>query len=183
MRRFLIPLFSVLLSLTPTLKAGTPGEEAPSNQGPPVELQRLAAMIGIWDTKASYRSTPNASIVEGRSIETVRWSTNEHFVISDQHELTPNGWKDTLVITTWNPVKKEYKLINLTAAGEIVEATMMIEGNTRKILFYSPFENRLIRNEVTVEFVSDVEYKFRSECTDQEKTWVFCEGISKKRKD
>jgi len=173
-------MICLILSLSWALIVETPAEDAPQRPAP--ELERLAFMVGVWDTTASYRSTPDAPIFEGRSVETVRWSPNKQFLISDQRALTPDGWKNQLVITIWNPVKKEYKLVDLISTGEVVEATMLIEGNIRKILFYSPFEDRFIRNEVTVEWVSDVEYQFRSECTDRERTWVFCEGISKKRK-
>lgn len=170
--------FSLALGLA--LATGL-AQETPLVQGTPPELKRLADMIGIWDTAASYRPTPDAPAFEGRSVETTRWSANRQFLITDQLGLTRTGWEDRLLIISWDPVKKEYKLIEVNPAGENIEMTMEVKGKVQKILSYRPFEGRLIRTELTVETVSPFESKFRWECTDQGKTWLFGEGISKKR--
>lgn len=171
-----------ILNLAVTLMGEAHADDSLRNQAPPPELKRLSATIGIWDTKSLYRFTPDAPPFEGQSVETVRWSANQQFVISDQRGLMPDGWKNKLVITMWNPVKNEYRLVDLSSTGETVELTMRIEGGVRKILYYRPFEGRFIRSELTLENLSDVEIKFRCECTDGERTWTFSEGISKKRK-
>lgn len=180
--RFVPPLIYVALNLALAVNAEPSAEDAAPNQSPPPELERIASAVGVWDITASYRSNPNARIFDGGGVETIRLSPNGHFFISDEHILSPDGWKNELIITTWNQSKKEYRLLHVNNAGDIVEASMVVLGNTRTVLFYSRFEDRLIRNEMTVEFVSDSEYKFRSVCTDQEKAWVFCEGVGKKRK-
>jgi hypothetical protein len=164
------------------LNAETPAESAAADQSPPPELKRLSSVVGVWDITASYRASPDAPPFNGRGLETIAWSPNSQFLISDEHILSPDGWKNELVITAWNRVKKEYRLLHVTTAGEVLEASMVVQGNTRTFLFYSPFEGRLVRNEMTVELVSDTEYRFRSVCTDREKTWIFCEGVGKKRK-
>jgi hypothetical protein len=180
--RFVLPLICVTLNLTSVLNAEVPAESEAPDQSPPPELERISSAVGVWDITASYRSTPDARLFNGRCVETIRLSPNGRFFISDEHILSPDGWKNELVITTWNQAKKEYRLLHVNNAGDTVEASMVVQGNTRTVLFYSRFERRLVRNEMTVEFVSDAEYKFRSVCTDREKTWIFCEGIGKKRK-
>jgi hypothetical protein len=81
----------------------------------------------------------------------------------------------------WIPRSREYKVVTLSQTGEVVEMAMTIEGNSRKVVFYRPVGGRLIRAEYTAEDVSGTEYKFRCECTDEGKTWLFSAGVSKKR--
>jgi hypothetical protein len=94
--------------------------------------------------------------------------------------MMPEGWQDQIVITSWNSAVREYKLTVLTPSGEPSQASMLIEGNTRKILFYRPFHNRLIRTEIISENISSSEYRTRCECADEGRTWTFSEANSKK---
>ena len=148
---------------------------------PPPEIAKIAFTVGVWDTTVKYRFTPDAPVFNGKSVETVQWSTNRQFLISDQRSFMPTGWMNKLVITTWDPAKKEYKLVDVMPDGEVTEVTMTVDGNRRSMLYYRPFEGRLIRTEIIAEYGSQTEYTFRCECTDQGKTWFFCEGTSRKR--
>jgi hypothetical protein len=143
-RRFVLPLIYVALNLGLVLNAETSGEDATPNQSLPPELERIASAIGIWDTTTSYRSTPDASIFKGCGVHTIRLSTNGQFLISDEHNLSPDGWKNELVITTWNQFKKEYRLLHIDSAGDTVEASMVVQGNTRIVLFYSRYDSALL---------------------------------------
>jgi hypothetical protein len=175
-------LVYVGLSRAAALSAQTSAEVAARDQEPPQELEQLASGVGVWDIISSYRPTPDAPVFNGRGVETVHLSPNGQFFVTDTHMLSPDGWKNELVITAWNQRKKEYWLLHVDNTGQTLEASMEVHGNTRTVLFYSHLGDRLVRNEMTVEFVSDVEYRFRSVCTDRDKTWVFCEGVGKKRK-
>src|ERR1700720_38943 len=69
---------------------------------PPPELQKLASSIGVWEITTKYRFTSDAKVFEANSVETVRWSPNKQFLIADQQGMMPEGWKDQIVITSWN---------------------------------------------------------------------------------
>ncbi|MGI8820273.1 MAG: hypothetical protein ACR2ID_05325 [Chthoniobacterales bacterium] len=86
-----------------------------------------------------------------------------------------------LVITTWDPTKKEYRLVTVMPGGKTSELGMAVEGSHRSLLYYAQVEGRLVRAEMTVDYSSQNEYSFREERTDQEKTWIYCEGTSRKR--
>ncbi|MGH7982662.1 MAG: hypothetical protein ACREFF_05885 [Candidatus Udaeobacter sp.] len=170
----------VFLKLIVLLSAVIFAKDAPQTEGAPAELQLLAWTTGVWDTTATCKSAPDAPAVKARSIETVRWSANRQFPISDQLELLPVR-KNQVVVTTWNLAKREYDLTEIHADGEVVKATMGIEHNVEKFLCYYPHGGRLVRIELVLQRISSVEYRFYSDCTDQGKTWRFCEGTSKKR--
>lgn len=180
-QRRLLWLVSVTLMLVPTLKVATAARDALSNDSPPLELKRFASTVGIWDTITRSKDSPDAPPSERRSVETVRWSANHQFLITDQSGLTPSGRKNRLVITTWNASDREYKLIEVSPIGKTVEMTMLVDGNIRHVLSYRPLDGRLIRTELTVEIVSASESKFRWECTDEGNTWICGEGTSRKR--
>src|SRR5205807_865708 len=148
---------------------------------PPPELQRLASMVGVWDTKASCRFTPDGPTFEGQSVEIVSWSANHYFLITDQWGLLPEGWRNKLVIIGWNPIKKEYDLTDLSPNGESGKLVMTIEGNVQTILSYRQIADHTVRAELTIEGISPVETRFHCKCTDGERSWLFSEGTSKKR--
>jgi Protein of unknown function (DUF1579) len=180
-RRFVLQLLCIFLNSALLLYAETPTQDVPRDEGPPPELQHFNGTIGIWDTTTKYRFAPEMPIFESRSVETVRWGANKQFLISEQHGLMPDGWINALGIITWIPRNREYKVVELYQTGEVLERTMEIEGNLRKVIYYRRLEGRLIRSELTGEEVSDTEYKFHCECTDEGKTWRFSEGVSRKR--
>ena len=172
-----------LLILNPALLATVmaSGEDMPQSGAPPPELERLSSTVGVWETTTLYRPSPDASPLERRSVETIQWSPNHQFLITDQLGATPAGTTNRMLITTWSSAARKYKVVEIGPIGGIVEMTMLIEGKIQKILGYRPFEDRLIRVELTVESVSTSESKFRWECTNEAKTWICGEGISRKR--
>ncbi len=159
----------------------SPAEETSAPIEVPPELQRLAFEVGVWDTKAKYTVTPDAKTFESRSTETVHWSSDRQFLISEIRGLMPDGWKSKLLITTWSPVEKIYKMTDVSPSGEVAEWTMTVEGNTHTILHYRPVNGRLVRTELKADYTSLAAYNFRCECTDEGKTWTCCEGSSNKR--
>ena len=156
------------------------GEEPPPAMSASAELRKLAGLVGVWESTAKYRFTPKGEIFDSKSVDVITWSPNQQYLITDQRGLTPEGWKNQLIITRWNPAKKEYALVLFPPDGEIVQPTMIIEGAIRKTLYYRSFGGRLIRSEITQEDISPTEYKFRCECTDEGASWVYCEGIARK---
>jgi hypothetical protein len=145
------------------------------------EIEKIAATVGVWDTTATYRFTPDGTVFESKSVETVQRSPNRRFLISDQRGLMPEGWMNQLVITTWDTAKKEYKSVTVMPGGKTTEIGMTVEASHRSLLYYLPVEGRLVRAEMTADYTSEAECTFREKRTDQEKTWTFCEGTSRKR--
>ena len=150
---------------------------------PAPEIQKIAATVGVWDTTAKYRFTPDAPVFESKSVETVRLSSNRQFLISDERASMPTGWMNQLVITTWDPAKKKYRLVTVMPGGKTSEIEMAVEGSHRSLLYYAQIEGRPVRAEMIVDYSSQTEYKFREERTDQDKVWIYCEGTSRKRRE
>jgi hypothetical protein len=157
----------------------------------PAELEKLSYGIGTWDSEVICRASPDAKEFKARAIAVVQWSANGQFLISDEWDLmpggngpwgpVPQGWLNKLVITTWNPIKKEYVLVNILAVA-IETRTMTVDGRIGTIRSETHDGSHITETVTTTEHVSDTEFKFRSECSvDHGPKWVFSEGTSKKR--
>ncbi|SRR6266496_2540781 len=181
MEKAIQPACLLALKLIVLLNGVTFAKDEPPTEGAPVELLPLAWTVGVWDTTAICRVAPDAPAVKTRSVETVRWSANRQFLISDQLDLVPIR-KNQIVVTTWNPAKREYDLTQIHANGEVVKLTMLIEDRLEKFLCCCPIGGRLVQIELILQRISSVEYRFYSDCTEQGTTWRLCEGTSKKRK-
>ncbi|MGH7984396.1 MAG: hypothetical protein ACREFF_14820 [Candidatus Udaeobacter sp.] len=165
-----------------TLRDHATSGEPPPAATPVAELQRLASSVGVWNTAQRFRPTPGASPFESTSTEKVRWSDSKQYLISEQRGLTPTGWTSKVLVTSWNPTDHQIHVVEVSLGGFTTELTLWFEGDVQKILGYRRFGERLVRTELTVEHTSPDEYKFHSDCTDQGKTWVCSEGISKRVK-
>lgn len=152
-----------LVRFTSQLNADATKTGAPLSQGPPPELLHLSSMVGVWDTTTAYRFTPDMPRFDSEGVATVRWSDSRQFLISDQWGLMPDGWKNMLEIITWVPQAGQYRVTELYQTGEVVELTMVVEGNLRKIVRNRSLDGRIIRSDLTVDQVSDSEFTFRCE--------------------
>ncbi|CAA9217765.1 MAG: hypothetical protein AVDCRST_MAG42-348 [uncultured Chthoniobacterales bacterium] len=176
--RIIFTILTAILLQAPAIFAEDAGAEAK----PPPELERFASMIGVWDTVTSYRFSPDAAIYEERSVETIQWSVNRQFMISDQLAERAEQPNNKLVITSWDSTNKEYKMVDLSPTGEVVNLSITFDGDIRRILYYPRVAGRLVRAELTIETTSPAESRFRCDFMDQGETWRFAEGISKKRR-
>src|SRR5205807_8782111 len=137
--------------------------------------------IGVWDSESTCYFTPDGKEFKSRGTRTVRWSANRQFLISDEWLLMPEGWLPKIVITTWDPVKKEYRVVNVLPNATYVN-TMTIEGNTAKVWGEFNDSTRAMRVWASIEQVSPTESKFHCECSvNNGPKWLFSEGISRKR--
>jgi hypothetical protein len=148
-------------------------------------------MVGTWDTEAICRFTPDAKEFKAKKIATIEWSPNGHFLISDEwalvpgsdgpHGHVPQGWLNQLVVITWNPIKKEYTLVNILA-NTTFSLTMDSAGPRGTVHGEINEGGHVTESWTTFERVSDTETKFKTECSvDHGPKWVFTEGTSKKR--
>jgi hypothetical protein len=156
------------------------GEETPVTSAQQPALERLAGSVGVWETTTLYRWAPDIPVFESSSIETTQWSPNRKFLIADQRGTMPDGTTNRLLVTTWDPAEKQYKLVAIYDGGEVEQLTMTLEENVRRVVLHRPISGRLIRCELTTESVSPTEFKSRCECTDKGKNWIFSEGTSKR---
>lgn len=148
----------------------------------PAELERLAFTLGTWDTRATCRLKPQSEPFEGKSVETIQWSPNGQFLISDQWGSFPQGWANKMVITTWDPKKQEYKLIDVTHGGPTYTMSMSFNGKTSHISGEFNDGGHLKQTWLSIDYLSDTEYKFRCESSiDHGPKWLFSEGTSTKR--
>jgi hypothetical protein len=150
-------------------------------ESPPAELERFAWMIGDWETAATYRFLPDLPTLELQSTETIRWSTNKQFMITEEEGMTPEGWRAKLIVTAWDEKRRAYRMVDVDLTGEVTELSMTMENDVRKIVYYRNLGERRIRSELTVTRLSDVEYRTRGECSDLSKIWICYDSISKKR--
>jgi len=156
--------------------------EAGPTPTPSPELQRLASSVGVWNTTQKYWSTPGAAVFESSGTERVRWSEDRQYLISEQSGLTPTGWTSRVTITSWNPADRQIHVIEVSPGGSILDLILWFEGDVVKVLGYRRFGDRLIRAEFTTEHISAGEFRFYTDCTDQEKRWVCTDGVSKRAK-
>lgn len=61
--------YGLILNLSLALTGGAFGEDTLRSQGPPPELNRLASMVGVWDTTATYTLNPGAPTFTVRTVE------------------------------------------------------------------------------------------------------------------
>lgn len=150
---------------------------------PAPELRRLSGSVGVWQTTAKIRITPDSPVFEGKSIEQVYWSASGQFRISDQLGLTRGGWVSKIQITTWDPIKKQFQMIDLTPGGSSYLMTMTIEGKVSRVTGSRTSSGHTTKIWLTTEEVSKTESKFKSECSvDDGPRWIFSEGVSTKRR-
>ena len=143
-------------------------------------LEKLAGSIGVWESITRYRWTPDSPVFESHSVETTQWSPNHNFLISDQRGTMPDGSINRVVVITWDPAEKLYRLVATYAGGETEQLAMTVEGGVRTIVSYLHIGDRMIRCENKIEDTSPTEFKARCECTDRGKNWIFSEASSKK---
>lgn len=163
----------------------------PPAKGRSPELHMLDYMVGTWDTEAVARFTPDAKEFAAKMITVIEWSPNGQFLVSDEWALypgfespaghVPQGWLNKLIVTTWNPVKKEYSLINILAA-ETYTLSMDKVGRGGTVHGETRDGDHVIETWTRFERVSDNEAKFHTDCSrDHGPKWVGSEGVSKKR--
>ena len=165
----------------PLSQLSTAGEPA-TTPTPVPELQQLAASVGTWETSQRYRDTPDAAVFESTSTERISWSEGQQFLISEQRGLTLSGWSSRVLVTSWNPVDRHFRVIEVEAGGFTTEMTLWFEDGVQKVLGYRRFGDRLVRTELTVERKSPDEYTFRMHCTGSSGGWLCSEGVSRRVK-
>ena len=162
----------------------------PAKQRSP-KLQKLEYMVGTWDTEGTRREKPDDKGFKAKMITVVQWSPNGQFLIWDEWMLMPGantpkgpipqGWLNKIVVTTWNPLKREYAMINILAT-----ATYTLTQNTFGEGAIAHGEthdgDHVTETWTTFERISDTEMRFRTECSiDHGPKWISDEGVSKKR--
>jgi hypothetical protein len=171
---------SLLLILI--ISSGVFAQEPPIPTGRPSVLDRLESRVGVWDIDAKVWFSPDAQEFKGKGIERVQWSPNRQFLISDQWMLLPVGWLPKLVITSWDPLKNEYRQTNVLPNATYT--TIMGLNKTGTVLSETKDRGHITRTWTTVEQVSSTETRERCECSvDGGPKWLFSETTSIKRKD
>jgi len=149
--------------------------------GPPRELERLAWLVGAWETTATYKLTADGDAFEATSIEDVRWSTNRQFLISDQEGSMPDGWHAKLIVTGWEAKKHRFKMVDIDLTGEVTELSLSIDNETMDIVYYLRRGERYIRVEEKITQLSNTRYKAQASCTEEDKTWMCYDAVWEKR--
>lgn len=163
------------------LGSGILTAEPPQPVTRPAALDQLESAVGVWDSEATCRFSPEGEQFQSKSTRVVKWSANRQFLISDEWLSMPGGWLPKVVITTWDPVKKEFKMINVLSNTSYVN-TMTIEGKFARVWGEFNDGKRVIQMWASVEQISDSETKFRCECSvENGPRWLFSEGTSRKR--
>ncbi len=114
------------------------------------------------------------------SYESVCWSANRQFLLSDQIGSTADGIDNQLVISLWDRQRKIYRLIRLRSSGQTTDAVMTVDGPHNSIVSYREVSGRIARCEESIVWLSKEEYQFRTECLDGEDRWTYVEGKSRK---
>lgn len=75
----------------------------------PSALDALDSSSGVYDVRYDAWVAPSAKAIEWVAILNVYWSRNHEFLISDEWTRTPAGWWPSIVITTWDPVARNFR--------------------------------------------------------------------------
>jgi hypothetical protein len=153
------------------------------------ELEALSFMTGRWVSEYSVRETPESNEFKGRGTGVTQWSPNGLFLISDQWLLIkspdspPNFWGAKLSVTTWDPIRKEYRITEVSS-GLTETMSMTLEGKRTTTRLESRHGNHVTKTTSYGERISDTQIKVRVECSvDDGPTWVFSEGTATKVSD
>jgi hypothetical protein len=177
-KRFVCAVLLLFAASSPALT-----QEPTLKNAIPPELQPLIRMIGVWEVTAKCRYSPDAPVFKGRSIESVYWAESHQFIISDKRGSTPGGWGSQLQVTTWDPIHKNFQLIELTPGRGSTNMVMTVDGDVAKIIGTRTDSGHTTQFWLTSKYVSPTESHFRSECSvDDGPKWLFSEGIAKKVK-
>jgi hypothetical protein len=176
------PCFNVYrLLITLALTVNVFGSDTPIPTTRPAALEKLEPLIGTWDIEATCRFSPTGELFKGKGIERVYWSHDRHFLISDQWMLLPVGWLPKIVITSWDPVRKEFRLTNILPNATYV-TTMDFEGKITNTVEETKNGEHITRTWITTEQSSPDKRKVRIECSiDGGTRWLFSEATSTKR--
>jgi hypothetical protein len=153
------------------------------------ELEALNFTIGRWISEGIVRETPQSKEWKTKGIDVTQWSPNGQFLISDQWRLiksldsSPNFWAAKISVTTWDPIKKEYRVTEVSSP--LTEtSSVTIEGRKVTARSESRKEGHLTTCRSVAERISDTETRVRTECSiDDGPTWVFMEGTSRRISD
>jgi hypothetical protein len=170
--------FGLLILLVTNL---TQAEESSLPTGRPAALDKLEYRVGVWDIEAKCRFSPDGKLFNGKGVETVRWSPNNQFLIADQWMLVPSGWLPKLVITSWDPMKNEFKLTNVLPNATYT-TTMNVNSTNGRTFSETKDGGHTTRTWTTIEQVSLTKMRTRTECSiDGGPVWTLAEEIAVKR--
>ena len=153
------------------------------------ELEALNFMVGRWTSEFVVRETPESKEWKSKGVGVTQWSSNGQFLISDgwllikSPDSSPNFWGAKISVTTWDPLKKEYRVTEVSSPLTEI-STMILEG--KKITLRREFrkEGHVTTCRSVSEQISDTEGRVRTECSiDDGPTWVFMEGTSRRISD
>ena len=164
-------------------------EGKPPTKGRSPELEALNFMTGRWISEYVLRETSQSKEFKGKGIGVTQWSPNGQFLISDNWLLMkspdapPNFWGAMLYVTTWDPIRKEYRITDVsptltsTMSMTIDGKRTMIQGETRD-------GDHVTKTTTVQERISDTKTRVRTECSiDDGPAWVFTEGTATKVSD
>lgn len=161
----------------------------PAKQRSP-ELAALDFMTGKWTSEFILRETPESKEFKGKGIGITKWSPNGQFLISDGWTLmaappgfTFNAWVNQLSVTTWDPIKKEYDVTEITA-GVVNTLVMTMDRKGWTVKGETRSGDHITKTTMKFERISDTEMKVHTDCSlDGGPTWIFLEGSAKRISD
>ena len=183
----LIVLLSSTLTATPQIVFDD-GKPLTKQRSP--ELEALSFMTGRWASEFTLHETPDSKEFKGKGVGITQWSPNGQFLIADGWALMPppsgftlKFWLNQLSVTTWDPMKKEYRVIwVLAGATNTLVMTMNRKGWT--VQGEMRIENHVTTMVMNCERVSDTAWKVHTECSvDGGPKWLYYEGTAKKISD
>ena len=126
--------------------------------------------------KVTNRFTPDAKPFIGRLLDNTRWSENKQFLISEQWVLLPAGWLPKLIITSWDPVRGQYRQTNVLPNATFVNILSL--GDEKQPRYTeSEKDGHVTRTWTTIETISPGISKMKAESSvDNGPRWISAEG-------
>ena len=187
MRAALLAIF-VCSAITATSQIVFDDGKPPAKQRSP-ELEALNWLVGRWNSEFVVRETRESKEFKSKGNSVEQWSPNGQFLISDEWSLLPgygampNFWANRVEITTWDPIKKDYRITDVTA-GSATTSVMTMSGKSGIIRSEEQKGGHVTKTTMTFERVSDTEMRIRTETSvDDGPKWISMEGTAKKIPD
>jgi hypothetical protein len=97
-----------------------------------VELDRLEAWIGEWESTGEVRPAGTGRVLATRGVETLTWECDRRFVLERMRWETEGGGKEeALAVRTWDPHARRYRSWYFDSNGMVGHSWMTYDAPSR----------------------------------------------------
>ena len=109
----------------------------------PVELDRFDMFIGEWEFTTDSRPTDSEETSTGTGIDTYRWACDRRVMIDHWKGTHEHGSFEGLMIWTWDPPSRKYRVHAFYDSGAVGSATGTYDEESNRWRFKGKSKNPL----------------------------------------